>query len=219
MTGARETIESRNDFHQPCPRCGGTLDDRTHVDWTGIVPGGASFFRIRFTCPQCSYFLCNRFEPFNVLAYGATLLDARTQRVRMDLVHAITQMLMAKGVESYSGGKVWTIEPTKVCKSVGGIGISGGHTILASLARRYTEDGQLDLAERALEIAVDELCSIGAEEFPQVMGSQRSVETAIWILSALDERYRAQGRNADDLIRRADEWWSRASGGQPPPWW
>ena len=218
MTAAREAIESRNDFHQPCPRCGGTLDDKTQVDWTGIVPGGACFFRIRFTCPSAATSSAIASSPstswrtarfcrtpgptrphgpcpcHHADAHGQ---GRRVLRWRKGLDHRAHQGLQVGRLRRHLRRPRHSRRPR-------------------ASATRSTD--RWTWRNGALEIAVDELCSIGAEEFPQVMDAPRSVEAAVWILSALDERYRAQGRSTDDVIRRVDEWWSQVSGGQPPPW-
>lgn len=56
-------FESRDAFHQACPWCGEPLSDRTGVE----KDAGMLFYRVRFTCHACDYWLCTRMENFAVL--------------------------------------------------------------------------------------------------------------------------------------------------------
>src|SRR3990170_2417451 len=96
-------LESRDDFRKPCPRCGGAMGDHTSID----QDGGECFFRVRFSCPACQYWLCTRRESFNTLgpsrderAAELPLPPEVDQRVRLDLTHLVLRELMPGEVEA-----------------------------------------------------------------------------------------------------------------------
>ncbi|MFQ5342292.1 MAG: tetratricopeptide repeat protein [Anaerolineae bacterium] len=204
-------IESRDDFGEPCPRCGKVLADHTFVD----QDEGYLFFRTLFRCASCGYWLRTRRENFNTLGpigdeaseLGA-LPSEMEQRVRLDLTHKIVRQFMPNGVESYECGRVWTSSEEVVSKTWSMFSTGGLHLVLAGLGTGYLERGDRDLGICAYELAVQEIRSRTSEDPTFSTADPQNCDNVARILTGLAYLYRQQGRidDADKLSEEAFNW-------------
>lgn len=204
-------FETTNDFGQFCPRCGGPLEDRTAVD----QDHGMLFYRVRFECLACGYWLCTRLENFNVLGPvpeegepTPIYLSQADQRIRHDLTQMIVRQFMPGNVESYEAGRVWLSGEKTVTKVWSQFSVGGLHLCLAVLAQGYLKDGDTALGMRALEVAVDALHSADKADPALSSTDPENRRNAARILSHLASFYQAQGRQseAQALLAEARGW-------------
>ena len=204
-------LESTDDFGQACPRCGESLRDRTAVEHDRSM----LFYRVRFECPACGYFLCTRLENFNVLGPVPkeekpvpTYLSEANQRITLDLTQMIVRQFMPGGVESYQGGRVWTSEEGTVTKTWALFSVGGIHLCLAVLAQRYLEQDDLALGTRALEEAVEALRSADKADPALSDADPENRRNAARILAQLASLYQQTGRQgrAQALFKEAYTW-------------
>jgi len=151
-------FESANAFQETCPWCGEPLSDRTAVE----KDRGMLFYRVRFKCRACSYWLCTRLESFCVLGPvpqedepTPAYLSPADQRIRHDLTQAVVRQLMPAGVDSYEAGCVFLSDEETVIKLWSNFEVGGLHLGLARLANGYLRQGDVALARRALELALE----------------------------------------------------------------
>jgi len=205
------TIESTNDFDQPCPRCGGPLLDRTAVE----QDGGMLFYRVRFECPACGYWLCTRLENFNVLGPvpkegepTPVYLSEAEQRIRLDLTQMVVRQLMPGGVESYEAGRVWLSDRKTVTKTWSEFSVGGLHLCLAVLAQGYMQKDDAALSTRALELAADALRSADKADPALSNADPENRRNAARILVHLASLYQQQGRQSEvqGLLAEAHGW-------------
>ena len=162
--GSPTALERKDSLGQTCPRCGTVLHDRTAVEEDGKM----LFYRVRFECPSCSFWLCTRLESFSVLGPVPNeadplpvYLSELNQRVRLDLTHMVVRQLMPRGVESYEAGRVWSTGRGTVIKTCSEFVVGGLHLCLAELAQGYLQERNSELCTRALELAAAALRSAG----------------------------------------------------------
>jgi len=204
-------LESSHNFAEPCPRCGQVLDDHTFVD----QDGGELFFRLKFTCPACDYWLYTRRENFNVLGPAGedtsgqpALPPEADQRIRLDLTHMIVRQLMPHGVESYECGRVWTSAKDTVTKTGSDFSVGGLHLCLAMLGQGYLERGEQDLGVRAFELAAEALRTADKRDPALSEEDPDSRRKAALVLARLAWLYQQQGRlsEGESLAEEAYGW-------------
>jgi len=204
-------LESSHNFAEPCPRCGQVLDDHTFVD----QDGGELFFRLKFTCPACDYWLYTRRENFNVLgpaeeeATGQPALPPEAdQRIRLDLTHMLVRQFMPHGVESYQFGRVWTSAPGTVAKTWSDSAVGGLHLCLAALGQGYLERGERDLGVRAFELAVEAIRTADEHDPTLSKDDPDNRRKAALVLALLASLYQQQGRlsEVESLAEEAYDW-------------
>jgi hypothetical protein len=204
-------LESADDFGLTCPRCHGSLHDRTVVERNG----GIMFYRVRFECSACGYWLCTRLENFNVLGPvpkkgepTPTYLSQADQRIRHDLTQMIVRELMPSGVESYEAGRVWVSNEKTVTKTWSQFSVGGLHLCLAVLAQGYSQKGDTALAMRALELAAEALRSADKDDPALSSADPENRRNAARILAHLASLYQQQGRQSEvqALLAEAHAW-------------
>ena len=204
-------FESADDFKQTCPRCAALLNDRTAVEQDVDM----LFYRVRFTCRACGYWLCTRLENFSVLGPvpregepAPVYLSPFDQRIRHDLTQMVVRQLMPRGVESYEAGRVWVTEQKTVTKTWSEFSVGGLHLCLAILAQGYLQQGDAALGQRALELAVDALRSADEADPALSDSDPENHRNAALILAHLAEVYWGQGRQeeAQALLAEARTW-------------
>jgi hypothetical protein len=210
-------IESSSDFGEACPWCRATLDDATEVEDGGGASGGCLFFRTHFACPKCSYWMKTRCESFNILARADIgPPDMLTQRVRLDMAHAVMRLLMSRGIDSYEGARVWKTTPTQVTKAIGSGEVRFLFLVLAHLAHRYHERQADDLAARALELAADEMREMSPPEWDVLRDDPDMRNDAGWVVQSLTEKYRESGREPEATLDAARAALERAPNNRGP---
>jgi hypothetical protein len=200
---------SQNDFRETCPWCGRVLDDQSEVESKLAFGEEVSFFRIHFSCsdPECGYWLKTRCESFNVLKRGGGEPDELEQRVRLDQAHTVTLLLMPHGVASYSASRVALSRPGVVEKTASDYGLVLLHTVLADLVMRYRQEGRDDLAERALDLALDELKRTDPKPLANVLrGNPILIEAAAWVVENAKTRPRQEERDHSRALAGLDDW-------------
>lgn len=204
-------FESSDSFGQSCPRCTGPLRDRTAVE----SDEGLLFFRVRFKCPSCGYWLCTRCENFSVLGPepeegepAPDYLSAADQRIRHDLTQMIVRQFMPAGVDSYEAGRVWLSGEGVVSKTWSQFSTGGLHICLTHLAGEYFRRSEAALELRAMELAVDALRA-GDKRDPSLSAADPdNAHNAAQVLARLAELYEHQGRQAEAqaLFAEARAW-------------
>ena len=204
-------FESADQFQQTCPRCAGPLNDRTAVE----QDQGMLFYRVRFTCGACGYWLCTRLENFCLLGPvpregdpTPVYLSPSDQRIRHDLTQMVVWQLMPGGVESYEAGRVWVSDERTVTKTWSEFSVGGLHLCLAMLAQGYLQQGDAALGRRALELAVDALRSADEADPALSDSDPENRSNAARILASLAGVYWEQGRQEDAqaLLAEARTW-------------
>jgi tetratricopeptide (TPR) repeat protein len=204
-------FETTDDFQQPCPRCAEPLSDRTAVD----QDHGMLFYRVRFTCRACGYWLCTRLENFSLLGPvpregepTPAYLSEADQRIRHDLTQMVVRQLMPAGVESYEAGRVWVSEEKTVTKTWSEFTVGGLHLCLAVLARGYWQQDDAALGKRALELAVEALRSADESDPALSDSDPENHRNAARILAWLADVYWEEGRReeAQALLAQARVW-------------
>jgi hypothetical protein len=204
------TVESQNDFQEPCPWCGSTLSDRTAPE----QDGGYWFYRIRFECEACDYWFCTRREHFNVLgpardaAFNPIPLPPEAdQRVRLDLTQVMVRHYMPEGVESYELGAVRTTDDG-VLKTFSQFAVIGVQVALAHLSQQYLEQGDREAGLRALEMAVEEIHTLRDYDPSLAEFDPELREVTTRILVAFADFTEGEGRTAEaeELRREAEVW-------------
>ena len=207
----RGLFESADDFLQTCPRCSEPLSDRTAVE----QDQGMLFFRVRFKCPACGYWLCTRLESFCLLGPvpqegepTPVYLSQADQRIRHDLTQMVVRQLMPGGVESYEAGRVWMSGEETVTKIGSRFSVGGLHLCLATLAQGYLREGTSALGERALELAVEALRSADKADPSLSDSDPANHRNAARILAHLARVYWEQDRQeeAEALLDEAYTW-------------
>jgi tetratricopeptide (TPR) repeat protein len=204
-------LESADDFQQTCPRCSESLSDRTAVE----QDQGMLFYRVRFTCRACGYWLCTRLENFCLLGPvprkaepTPAYLSQADQRIRHDLTQMVVRQLMPAGVESYEAGRVWLSDEQTVTKTGSQFSVGGLHLCLATLAQGYLQGGDEALGTRALELAVKALRSADKGDPGLSDSDPENHRKAAHILAYLARVYWEQGRQeeAHALLDEARSW-------------
>jgi tetratricopeptide (TPR) repeat protein len=203
--------QSADQFQQPCPRCGELLSDRTAVE----VDQGMLFYRVRFVCRGCGYWLCTRLENFCLLGPvprkgepAPAYLSEADQRIRHDLTQMVVRQLMPAGVESYEAGRVWLSGEKTVTKTWSEFSVGGLHLCLANLAQGYFRKGDAALGTRAMELAVEALRSADKSDPALSDSDPENHRNAARILADLAGIYWEQGRQAEayTLLAEARGW-------------
>jgi hypothetical protein len=200
-------FESADQFQQTCPRCAGPLNDRTAVE----QDQGMLFYRVRFTCGACGYWLCTRLENFCLLGPvpgegdpTPVYLSPSDQRIRHDLTHMVIRQLMPRGVESYEAGRVWVSDKKIVTKTWSEFSVGGLHLYLAMLAQGYLQQGDAALGQRALELAVDALRSADEADPALSDSDPENHRNAARLLARLAHVYWEQGRQKEAQVLLAE---------------
>jgi hypothetical protein len=204
-------FESTDDFQQTCPRCAEPLSDRTAVE----QDAGMLFYRVRFTCRACGYWLCTRLENFSLLGPvpregepTPAYLSQADQRIRHDLTQMVVRQLMPGGVESYEAGRVWLSDKKTVTKIGARFSVGGLHLCLATLAQGYIRQGDEGLGTRALELAAGALRSADKADPSLSDSDPENHRKAALMLAYLARLYWEQGRQeeAHALASEARTW-------------
>jgi tetratricopeptide (TPR) repeat protein len=173
------------------------------------------FYRVRFTCCACGYWLCTRFEGFCLLGpvpeegeAAPAYLSEADQRIRHDLTQMVVRQLMPSGVESYEAGRVWVSDEKTVTKTWSEFSVGGLYLCLAMLAQGYFQQGDAVLGRRALEMAVEALRSADKADPALSDSDPENHRNAARILVHLAEVYWEQGRQeeAEALLAEAYGW-------------
>ncbi|MDH7486338.1 MAG: hypothetical protein QHJ81_08670 [Anaerolineae bacterium] len=177
--------------------------------------GGEFFFRLKFACPACGYWLYTRRENFNVLGPAReespgqpALPPEADQRIRLDLTHMSVRQFMPRGVESYECGRVWTSARDTVSKTWSDFSVGGLHLCLAILGHGYLKRGEQDLGVRAFELAVDALRTADKDDPALSEDNPANRRKAASVLLELAQLYEQQGRlsEAESLAEEAYGW-------------
>jgi hypothetical protein len=173
------------------------------------------FYRVRFTCHACSYWLCTRLENFAVLGPEPqegeptpSYLAPADQRIRHDLTQMVVRQLMPTGVASYEAGCVFLSDENTVIKLWSNFTVGGLHLCLARLANGYLQQGDLALGRRALELAVEALRSADPAD-PSLSDAEPANHlNAGRVLANLAAVYGQEGRQeeAQALLAEAYSW-------------